>query len=35
MACSFCLLDANVLLDLVGLEPVTQRAFALGCTGSP
>jgi hypothetical protein len=24
-----------VLLDLVGLEPVTQRAFALGCTGYP
>lgn len=24
----------NVLLDLVGLEPVTQRAFALGCVDS-
>ena len=24
----------NVLLDLVGLEPVTQRAFALGCVES-
>jgi beta-lactamase class A len=24
----------NLLLDLVGLEPVTQRAFALGCVDS-